>query len=435
MAGVLFFKRPVFVPQLKNISKRPQSATSQWICFTGFGVALCVFFALKAVGIPPLHVAVGCMIALALSIGALDFFFLKVHKRPDSGLDFSQPFRLNVPRVFIKLLGLALALESIALAFWVLPEYQGSFYNHLWTMLSFYWPYLFTLIVVYYFFVDSKMRDPKDGYWQAGCLLLGRWNECDKATLKQFALGWLVKAFFFPLMFTYLVNDFTRLLNFNSQSLTSPFAVYDFLFLLTFAIDVLFAAMGYLMTLRLFGAHIRSTDPTLLGWAVAIVCYQPAWSFFSSHYLIYQDDYAWGAWLSGTPSMLIAWIVIMALLNLVYLWSTITFGIRFSNLTHRGILTNGPYRFSKHPAYIAKNLSWWMIAVPFLPVQGWDVAFKQCLMLLGLNLIYYARAKTEERHLSMDQTYVSYSDWMDQHGMFRFLSKLTAPFKLQNKHS
>ena len=147
------------------------------------------------------------------------------------------------------------------------------------------------------------------------------------------------------------------------------------------------------------------------------------WSWFSSHYLVYQDDAAFGAWLSGTPGVLIAWVVLISLLNLVYLWSTITFGVRFSNLTHRGILTNGPYRFTKHPAYIAKNLSWWLIAVPFLPVNGWDMALKQCAMLLGMNFIYYLRAKTEERHLSWGKTYVAYALWMNDNGIFRRLTK------------
>ena len=367
------------------------------------------------------------MSVLALSIGFLDVFFLKVHKREDSGLDFERPLQFNLHRVFIKLLGLFITLEAIAFAYWVLPEYQGSFYKHLWELLAIYWPYLLAVVVVYFFYIDARMREPEDAYWQAGCILLGRWRKCDKAVLKQYALGWLVKGFFFPLMFTYLIMDFTRLLAFSPSSLSNIFKLYDFLFLVTFSVDVMFAALGYLMTLRLFGAHIRSTEPTLLGWSVAIVCYQPAWSFFSSHYLVYEDAHAWGAWLSGSNGLLLTWVVIISLLNLVYVWSTITFGIRFSNLTHRGILTNGPYRFTKHPAYIAKNLSWWFIAVPFLPIHGWDMALKQCVMLLGLNLIYYLRAWTEERHLSWDKTYVSYALWMNEHGMFRRITKL-APF-------
>lgn len=37
----------------------------------------------------------------------------------------------------------------------------------------------------------------------------------------------------------------------------------------------------------------------------------------------------------------------------IYAWATIMFGGRFSNLTHRGIITNGPYPWTKHPAYRA----------------------------------------------------------------------------------
>ncbi len=37
-----------------------------------------------------------------------------------------------------------------------------------------------------------------------------------------------------------------------------------------------------------------------------------------------------------------------------------------------------------------------------------------------LNAIYYLRAKTEERHLSLDPVYVQYARWIDAHGIFRW---------------
>jgi len=103
----------------------------------------------------------------------------------------------------------------------------------------------------------------------------------------------------------------------------------------------------------------------------------------------------------------------------IYSLSTITFGIRFSNLTHRGILTNGPYRFTKHPAYVSKNIGWWMVSVPFLSQMGAADALRHSALLLALNIIYGLRAYTEERHLSRDPVYREYALWMDQHGMFR----------------
>ena len=100
------------------------------------------------------------------------------------------------------------------------------------------------------------------------------------------------------------------------------------------------------------------------------------------------------------------------------------FGIRFSNLTHRGIITSGPYRWTKHPAYISKNISWWLISIPFLPPDGSVLTALKLSVMLGLvNLIYYLRAVTEERHLMQDPVYREYSEYIRQHGLFSFLRK------------
>src|SRR5208283_2486604 len=119
----------------------------------------------------------------------------------------------------------------------------------------------------------------------------------------------------------------------------------------------------------------------------------------------YDSGPGWGAWLRGVPWLYELWGCLIVLLVFFYVWSTVAFGARFSNLTHRGIITNGPYRYTKHPAYLAKNLSWWLIAMPFMP-SGNGAHFVRCCMLLGvLNGIYYLRAKTEERHLLLDPVY------------------------------
>jgi len=99
------------------------------------------------------------------------------------------------------------------------------------------------------------------------------------------------------------------------------------------------------------------------------------------------------------------------------------FGIRFSNLTYRGVLTNGPYRFTRHPAYLAKNLFWWASVLPFLVTTGSVAdAVRNSFFLLIVNAIYYWRARTEEAHLlAEDPKYVEYHAWMAQHGL------ITAP--------
>jgi len=84
----------------------------------------------------------------------------------------------------------------------------------------------------------------------------------------------------------------------------------------------------------------------------------------SRQYVPY-DSASFGKWLEHFPTLRWAWAIVVLGLITIYVLATVAFGIRFSNLTHRGILTNGPYRFTKHPAYVSKNLSWWMVSVPF----------------------------------------------------------------------
>jgi steroid 5-alpha reductase family enzyme len=110
----------------------------------------------------------------------------------------------------------------------------------------------------------------------------------------------------------------------------------------------------------------------------------------------------------------------------VYAYATIPFGLRFSNLTHRGILANGPYRFCKNPAYVSKNLSWWMIFIPFIAsseADGYD-SIRRCILLLGLNFIYFMRARTEEKHLSKDPVYIEYATKMNRRSIFAWLGNL-----------
>ena len=44
-------------------------------------------------------------------------------------------------------------------------------------------------------------------------------------------------------------------------------------------------------------------------------------------------------------------------------------------------------------------------------------------MLAGVNVIYYLRAKTEERHLSRDPVYREYAEFIREHGLFSYLRR------------
>ena len=176
----------------------------------------------------------------------------------------------------------------------------------------------------------------------------------------------------------------------------------------------------------------------MTGWVVAIMCYPPFWNGIYNAVLPYDDNFTWGPWLRqgdrdpitlfgiemGTNIETVLWGSAILLCGYIYSWASLSFGLRFSNLTHRGILTKGPYRFTKHPAYVFKNISWWLIAIPFVANSGFETAVRQCLMLLVVNFIYYMRARTEERHLSHDPDYVDYALYMNRASIFAPLARV-----------
>ena len=358
--------------------------------------------------------------AIALTIALVDLVFFGTSRRPSSGLAAHALRPASLGEAAVRFLGLLVTLATIGLVYWLFPEYHGTFYQPYWHLLqTLAWPML-CLAPLYFLWTGTRLVKQRDPYLQLGRLLLGRgWDQLDRETLRSHWLAWTVKAFFLPLMVVYAEQRITstgqalRALSWNTWS------VYTFFYELSFLIDLLYCVLGYLLTLRILDTQVRSTEPTVFGWVVALVCYQPFYSVIGNFYLKY-DEYTvgWQAWLAGYPVVHALWATAIIILTLIYGLSTVAFGLRFSNLTDRGIITSGPYRFTRHPAYLSKNLSWWLISVPFISQLGWLTAMRQCVLLVFLNLIYFLRARTEERHLGQDPTYLAYSRWIDEHGMF-----------------
>ena len=332
-------------------------------------------------------------------------------------------------RTFTKTAGLAGTVGTIGGIYWLLPEYAsgGSFYQPFWAFLRLVAPWWALLAVPYLHLADRRMDEPHDGLWHAGCAFTGRWGRVDRAALGQHALGWLVKAFFVPLMFCHLCRSLGDVMEGDPARIASFGRWYEFGYASIFLFDLCLTTLGYLFALRLLGTQIRSTEPTFLGWAVALVCYEPFFTLVKRSYLSYEESgFMWGNWLWDHPAAYGAWGTAILLLLGIYLWATVAFGARFSNLTNRGIITGGPYRWTKHPAYISKNLAWWMISIPFIPAAGTPSAdvVRHCVMLLGINAIYLLRAKTEERHLRLDPDYVAYEQWIERQGALRWVNRV-----------
>ena len=403
----------------------PKSVTSIWIGLVGLTGFMVATYLIRIYQIDMYTGGVIAGAALAVPIILFELIGLKTFRRPTTGLDFGHRHTLNVKRVLIKLLGLYVTLALVACIYLIIPEYRDGYYWPYWRFVK----YLAAVIVVgsipYFFILDMYLVEPEESYWKVGMIALGRWKEIDFGGLKSHFLGWLVKLFFLPLMYVALCGNISYM---NG----SPFPMviqqrnfisfYDYMYNFIFTVDLVFVFVGYILTLRIFDSHIRSVEPSFLGWYVALQCYKPFWQALRGNYFAYDSNgYYWGSWLFNHHWIYVTWGTVILILLSIYSWASVTFGIRFSNLTHRGILTNGPYRFMRHPAYVCKNLSWWMISIPFISHAGVFVAVKSCIMLLMVNTIYFLRAKTEERHLSNDPVYVRYANVINEKGIFRWL--------------
>lgn len=404
---------------------RPPSVTRFGINAFATSILLAVLFALRAkvfhVGDPTLVVCA----AYVLPVVLLDVALLRVHRRSTTDIDWDKPFSPDADRIATKLVGLAATLAPFALAYWVFPEYQGAFYDPFYRLVRRFAPTFVTLAVTYFALVDGYARDPFDVYWLLGRAVLRRADRAGRDELARHYRGWLVKAYFLALFWVWLSNSTRDVLAYDlSGASWSNLRAYDFVSKVVFFVDLVLATVGYAMTYRALDTHIRSAEETMLGWAVALVCYDPFFrGLFEKQYLDYGGAY-FGNWLSPYPTLRWIWAGAIVLLFAVYVLATVAFGVRFSNLTHRGIITSGPYRFTKHPAYVAKNLSWWLVSVPYVANDGAAAAVRRCLLLGAMNFIYFTRARTEERHLSRDPAYVAYARWIDEHGALRFLGRI-----------
>jgi protein-S-isoprenylcysteine O-methyltransferase Ste14 len=338
-------------------------------------------------------------------------------------------------RTGLKLIGLLGSVALLVLFFWIFPEYNpslkpdGGFYSNFFTLCRQAGPWALGVCAVYFFFVDARLNDPRDGYWHFGRVLMLAFDDVDWTKVRNHLRTWAVKGFFLPLMFTFLCSNlpglhwradhaaaFNQLFAGTEANLGQLQALFNYLNNFIFSIDLAFVACGYVLTLRLVQSHVRSAEPTVLGWTAALICYQPFWKMFGDLYLGYWSDGDWQSKLSPHHStLLIACGVGILVFETIFVWATISFGLRFSNLTHRGIVTKGPYYFTKHPAYISKICAFSLISLPWIDGRGAGQGLRNLFMLSGLCLVYWLRAKTEERHLaSIDPAYAIYAEEIRQ---------------------
>lgn len=419
---------------LKNPPQIPQTVSNFWL-----NLASCVLFFFMIGWLRDFFsqwgavslVLTGLLTAL-VPLWIYDLLYVRVQNRLSAGLQ-EKPCPADLKRIVTKLIGLYATFLVILFIYKITPVYYVSanavnFYGAFFYLISQGAPWILAGSAVYFWIVDRRQRDPYDEYWQAGCLLTGRFKEVNRIVMAEYARAWFIKAFFTPFMFGLLVN-YTDILGGWTWDGTSFVPLYNHLLDIFYAVDILFGVMGYILALRLLDTHIQSTEPTLLGWLACLACYSPFYAMFGIGVLPAQSDQQWDLWLAAHPVLFYLCGIAILALSLIYALATVAIGYRMSNLTYRGLITSGPYRFTKHPAYVSKVASWWLVSLPFLSTQGAGVAAIHTLSMTVITAVYYLRAKTEENHLSNYPEYVAYAYWINEHGLFAFLGRVFPALK------
>jgi protein-S-isoprenylcysteine O-methyltransferase Ste14 len=263
------------------------------------------------------------------------------------------------------------------------------------------------LLPVYYATFPGDYAGKCRRFWQA---ILGlrprRLSPEERAVVRAVGL----KAFYLPLMIHALLFQAAGIqdksLAFLSSGRFFPEGYWLFLHALLF-VDVLIFTIGYGVEHPWLGNEIRSVEPTLLGWVAALACYPP-WSWATVGILGWHSaDYPayTSVWVQGLAGG--AMLILMG----IYAWASVALGFKASNLTYRGVVHSGPYAWVRHPAYIAKNLVWWVGMIPgILHHLATDPLAIGCAIvgMAGWSGIYVLRALTEERHLAQHAEYRAY---------------------------
>jgi len=176
----------------KSVSILPHSPTSVLINLIALDSVIIAFILVRRIGLnlATLYVVIICLSALAVPIIILEALFLKPYRRASTGMDFSSKHPWDLQRTAIKLLGFYFTVALVALVYWLFPEYRRDCYNNYWAFVRMVLPSLLIVAIPYFILVDHFMVNPKDGYWNAAMVVLGRWSKIDRKVFGQHLLGW-----------------------------------------------------------------------------------------------------------------------------------------------------------------------------------------------------------------------------------------------------
>jgi protein-S-isoprenylcysteine O-methyltransferase Ste14 len=370
----------------------------------------------------------------------------------DPQTDFHRRFNVShlepgLPRATARqaarhLLASALIYGAMLLVLWICPWTRNQLriaavFGR--SALSWYgWAYITYLVIapVVYFVWRPRSLWASKNLRIAGYLgrLVHRWRTPARQRL---AIDWhptyeethaiaflLIKLFYGPLMVCSTLTEVAAVREALQRMAAhlSPLETWDRAYVLlvrgVFLVDSFIYAASYHSESGLLKNKLRYAETRPLHIAVCLGCYPP----FNMPTTALLGDSFHNPFIPfhGQLGHPLTWVVrgLVVVFLLLMLSSSLSLLTRASNLTNRGIVDWGPYRFVRHPGYLAKNLYWFVTVLPDLipntaiPGFTWsDYAVYLTVSVWGIVgwcTMYFLRAVTEERFLMRDPDYVAY---------------------------
>jgi len=236
---------------------------------------------------------------------------------------------------------------------------------------------------------------------------------------KQSLILYFIKFFFAPQLLIWTINHFQafqlnwyKISHYGFSIVKYRDALYITLFELLYFFDCFIYTVGYCTELTFLKNRIRTVESSFLGLFFCLACYAP-FNIVTSTFVPWQhSETSFNA--VSNPMSIINWVyyIIAIILIALYVSASLALFTRASNLTNRGTCKIFPYNIVRHPAYSTKIILWWLSSTIVLKTFICNLDFLAFIfyILCGSiwSFLYYMRAITEERHLSLDPEYRAY---------------------------
>jgi protein-S-isoprenylcysteine O-methyltransferase Ste14 len=348
-------------------------------------------------------------------------------------------FSTIVKNTGIKWAGATIGYAFVLIAWGLLNEYRTNYYSSFFALPSAILIVIPFLMAAFILFTEWRLGPSEDHDWHMGQLILnykgGKWKA---GMIRDGLLGWAIKGFFAPLNICSAISNINYFRGKETDILTYAWPRMEYVAdEMIFTVLLIAIIPGYLFGSRLINTDNKGIDHSWFGWMVTLFCYPPLntagaqgiFHFFNSASPPWNQP--WVIWSDKVKYLVFVIGGLLLFLEFIHYWGEAIFCLRASNLTNRGIITNGPYRFCKHPVYLAKCIAWAIIWLPFFEGNSVIQSLRFTIGFFAFCGVYILRAWVEERLLSKDQTYVEYALWIDRHGTFRWIGHLLPWFNYE----